>query len=111
MSAAMTLACHAALRLPQADRVLFKLCKHYALKVRVDFDPLAADIHFPYGRCRLKREGELLLIHGQAASPEALAQVRHVMDEHLALMARNPQLRLDWQDTTPIPQEIGRAHV
>jgi hypothetical protein len=87
----------AAVTLPQADRVLFKLCKHFALKVPVAFDSAQADIDFRFGRCRVQREGDRLDLHCDADSAEALERVQFVLDEHLALMARDRQLAVAWQ--------------
>ncbi len=87
---------YAQVSVPQAERVLFKLCKHYAIKVAVVFDAQRADIDFRYGRCWIEREGECLRIHCQASNAEALTQVQFVMDEHLGLMARDKTLRLAW---------------
>jgi hypothetical protein len=87
----------AAVTLPQADRVLFKLCKHFALKVPVAFDSVQADIDFRFGRCRVQREGDRLSLCCDADSAEALERVQFVLDEHLALMAREQQLAVAWQ--------------
>ncbi|RQR48935.1 DUF2218 domain-containing protein [Burkholderia sp. Bp9002] len=87
----------AELTLPQADRVLFKLCKHYAIKVPVVFDEHRATIDFPYGVCRMLRTEGLLSLRCEADAADKLAQIQYVMDEHLALMSRNRQLVVAWQ--------------
>lgn len=89
--------CIAELRLPQAERVLFKMCKHFAIKVPVDFDSQRADIDFRFGRCRIQREGERLRLHCEAGAEEQLRRVQSVLDEHLALMARDRHLTVPWQ--------------
>lgn len=88
---------HATLTLPDADKVLYKLCKHYALKVPVEFNHERAHVPFPAGTCDIQRQGDTLHLQCAAPSDEALARVLHIMDEHLALMARNPELQIPWQ--------------
>lgn len=87
----------AELCLPQAERVLFKMCKHFAIKVPVDFDSQRAEIDFRFGRCHIRREGERLRLHCEAGAPEQLSRVQAVLDEHLALMARDRELSVAWQ--------------
>ncbi|SMG02705.1 FIG00463362: hypothetical protein [Burkholderia singularis] len=83
--------------LPQAERVLFKMCKHYAIKVPVSFDEHRATIDFPVGKCYVIRTDDVLSIRCEADSADKLERVQYVMDEHLALMARNTQLTVDWR--------------
>ncbi|PAJ82733.1 DUF2218 domain-containing protein [Burkholderia ubonensis] len=87
----------AELSLPQADRVLFKLCKHYAIKVPVVFDAHRATVDFPYGVCRMVRADDVLNLRCEADAADKLEQIQYVMDEHLALMSRNPQLVVAWR--------------
>ncbi|WDD94330.1 DUF2218 domain-containing protein [Burkholderia sp. FERM BP-3421] len=87
----------AEITVPQADRVLFKMCKHYAIKVPVVFDDTRAAIDFPYGKCHVTRADDRLSLRCEADSTDKLEQIQYVMDEHLALMARNKQLVIDWQ--------------
>ncbi|MET3819804.1 hypothetical protein ACVK00_004235 [Burkholderia sp. PvR073] len=86
----------AAVSVPQAERVLFKLCKHFAIKVPVVFDTHCATVDFPYGVCRVVRTDDVLQLRCEADSPEGLAQVQYVMDEHLGLMSRNRALVVAW---------------
>ncbi|WP_175956204.1 DUF2218 domain-containing protein [Burkholderia sp. BCC0405] len=87
----------AEVRLAQAERVLFKLCKHYAIKVPVVFDAHRATVDFPYGTCRMQRTDDLVRIRCEADSADKLAQIQYVMDEHLVLMSRNRELVIAWQ--------------
>jgi bifunctional isochorismate lyase/aryl carrier protein len=95
---------HAAVTLPQAERVLFKLCKHFAIKVPVVFDAEQADIDFGYGRCRVQRDGDRLALHCSADAEALLHRVQYVLDEHLALMARDRALTMAWQRATEAPR-------
>ena len=87
----------AAITVPQAERVLFKMCKHFAIKVPVTFDTEQANIDFRFGRCRIQRAGDTLQLACDADSEERLLRVHHVIDEHLALMAKDKQLAVAWQ--------------
>ena len=95
----------AELCLPQAERVLFKMCKHFAIKVPVRFDTERAEVDFPFGSCLILRQGEQLDIACSALDEARMDKMRHVLDEHLALMARQPQLQPRW---LPSPRP-GRA--
>ncbi|WP_223871878.1 DUF2218 domain-containing protein [Candidatus Dactylopiibacterium carminicum] len=89
---------HSSVTLPNADKVLYKLSKHFALKVPVEFDDSNSRVQFPAGNCEIQREGDLLRLQCSADSKEKLAQVIRIVDHHLALMARNPELRISWTD-------------
>lgn len=91
------LASTADVTLPQADRVLFKICKHYAIKVPVVFDAHRAAIDFPYGTCRIVRTDDVLTMRCEADSAGKLEQIQYVMDEHLVLMSRNKRLVVEWR--------------
>ncbi|WP_010104754.1 DUF2218 domain-containing protein [Verminephrobacter aporrectodeae] len=87
----------ATITVPQAERVLFRMCKHFAIKVPVTFDSEHADIDFLFGRCRAQRTGDVLSLHCAADSVELLQRVQHVIGAHLGLMARDKQLAVAWQ--------------
>ncbi len=93
----MPLLSTAEVALPDAEKILFKLCKHYALKVPVRFDSSSADIAFPMGRCQVARTGEVLRMRCEAEDAEALDRVLFIMGEHLTLMAKNKALVIEWQ--------------
>lgn len=80
-----------------ADKVLYKLCKHFALKIPVDFDTEKAHIQFPYGECRIMRINNLLSLSCAAASREQLDKIEWVIADHLGLMLKNPKLTISWR--------------
>ncbi len=88
---------HARIALPNADRILYKLGKHFAIKVPVELDLNPASVPFAAGRCEILRDDNVLSMHCQAESTEALAQLIHIVDSHLALMARDPSLQVVWR--------------
>ncbi|BBH14489.1 MULTISPECIES: DUF2218 domain-containing protein [Chromobacterium] len=95
----MMLSSRAQLTTPNADKVLYKLCKHYALKVPVEFDSHQAHVHFPIGECRIQRQDDTLDMICAADAADKLAKIEFIMDEHLGLMAKTPDLKLDWAKT------------
>jgi hypothetical protein len=80
-----------------ADKVLYKLCKHFALKIPVEFDTEKAYIKFPYGECRIVRTDNVLSLACAAADRELLDKVEWVITDHLGLMVKNPGLAIAWQ--------------
>ncbi|MCX7208729.1 MAG: DUF2218 domain-containing protein [Proteobacteria bacterium] len=82
---------------PQADKVLYKLCKHFALKIPVEFDTEKAHIQFPVGVCLIRREQDTLHMQCQTDASDKLIQLESIIGKHLALMAQHPELELPWQ--------------
>lgn len=87
----------ASLNAEHADKVLYKLCKHFALKIPVDFDTEQAHIQFTYGECRIQRTDTVLNITCAAINAELLAKVEWVINDHLGLMMKHPELQIIWQ--------------
>jgi uncharacterized protein len=79
------------------DKVLYKLCKHFALKIPVEFDSEKAHIEFSMGICQIRREQDTLHLQCQADASDKLAAIESIVGKHLALMAKNPELVLQWQ--------------
>nr|WP_199066761.1 DUF2218 domain-containing protein [Chromobacterium sp. ASV5] len=84
------------LTVPNADKVMYKLCKHFALKVPATFDSETALIHFDDGDFRVQRQDDLLTLRCEAASADQLAFIQSIVDDHLGLMAKQPDLRVEW---------------
>lgn len=82
--------------LPDAEKLLYKLSKHFALKVPVKFDLNHASISFHAGECEIQREGQRLEITCRAESREQLEQVSQIISSHVALMVRDPAVQLNW---------------
>ena len=80
-----------------ASKYLQQLCKHFAHKVQVDYDPHNAKVSFPFGPCELEAVGGHLDMLCQAESEEGLSQMQSVLDQHLAKFAWREELSLDWK--------------
>ncbi|MDO5654062.1 MAG: DUF2218 domain-containing protein [Brachymonas sp.] len=94
----MSFASTSKISFPDAEKILFKLCKHYAIKVPVVFDSSHADITFAMGRCQIWREGDLLRMRCEADALHKLKDIQHIMDEHLALMTHDRALVICWHE-------------
>lgn len=81
----------------QASRYLQQLCKHFAHKLPVTFDPHAGEIAFSIGDCRLTAESDALRIVLTAASHEDMEQLKDVVVRHLVRFAFREELQVDWQ--------------
>lgn len=82
----------------QASRYLQQLCKHFAHKLPVTFDEHQGQISFSIGECRLKADGNALLIDLTAPTAEDMEQLKDVVIRHLVRFAFREELAVAWQD-------------
>ena len=61
---------------------LQQLCKHFAHKLPVTFDPAQGRIEFSLGTCDLAAEAGPLTMRAEAPDPTALAQLEQVVSRH-----------------------------
>jgi hypothetical protein len=90
-----------------ASKYLQQLCKHFAHKVVVEFDPHRARIDFPFGDCRMQADGEALRIDCVSPSPEALARTRFVIDDHLARFSWRERPEITWIEANEADHGTG----
>ena len=84
---------------PKASQYLQQLCKHFAHKTEVTFDPNQGQIALRSGPVSLAATVDQLIAIVTAPDLEALPQARHVIDKHLALFAHREGFEtLDWQE-------------
>lgn len=105
-----TLAATARAETEAAARYLGQLCKHFAHKLTVDYDPETKPgeglIHFPWGACRLRAVDGGLELEARASTEDELARVCRVMEDHLRRFAWRENLELSWTDgAAPQPQQ------
>lgn len=82
----------------KASRYLQQLCKHFAHKLPVEFDPQQGSIAFPIGTCRLAAEDAGLRLSCEASDAGQLAQLQDVIERHLVRFAfRENELAVIWQ--------------
>ena len=80
----------------QPSRYLQQLCKHFAHKLPVSFDPERGSIAFAMGRCLLAAREGVLELRAEAADPAALAQVENVVQRHLERFAFREPPAIAW---------------
>ena len=80
----------------EASRLLFKLCKHFARKIDVQFDERQAQACFPWGACHMQATAEDLVFRCQASSADTLQQLQTVLQAHLELLTRKAPLTCCW---------------
>lgn len=88
----------AAIPTEHASRYLQQLCKHFAHKLPVSFDPAAGSIGFDIGECRLQAEGGTLRLEAEAPDEARLARLKEVIASHLLRFAFREELTIDWRD-------------
>jgi uncharacterized protein len=89
---------HAEIATASASRYLQRLCKHFAHKLPVEFDPNAGKISFPIGDCDLAADGEKLSIDLTAPEAEQMPQLKDVVIRHLERFAFREELAVVWAD-------------
>lgn len=82
---------------PRASRYLQQLCKHFAHKLPVTFDPQAGHIAFPMGDCRLAAGEGRLELTVDAHDAVDLDRLQDVVARHLVRFAFREDLQIDWR--------------
>lgn len=87
---------------PHATRYLGQLCKHFAHKIEVIYDPDADPTHglarFAWGICHLRADEETLHLIAEGTSVEDTVHVARVIDDHLIRFAWREDLSIDWSE-------------
>lgn len=96
--AADKMTCLAVVETAHASRYLQQLCKHFAHKRPVSFDPGRGEINFAIGDCHLEAEGERLTMTLTSPDAEQMARLQNVVVRHLERFAFREDLKIDWQD-------------
>jgi hypothetical protein len=81
-----------------ASRYLQQLCKHFAHKLQVEFDPRQGVIPFSIGDCRLSADETRLHLDLIASDAAQLAPLKDVVIRHLVRFAFREELVVEWQD-------------
>ncbi|SHI34099.1 DUF2218 domain-containing protein [Wenxinia saemankumensis] len=83
----------------KASQYLQQLCKHFAHKIEVRYDPTSAEAALPTGPCIMAAGDDLLTIGVTAPDAEGLARAKAIVDDHLARFAhREDFTTMDWTD-------------
>jgi hypothetical protein len=88
---------HAEIATASASRYLQQLCKHFAHKRPVEFDAAQGSIGFDIGECRLRADGERLLLDLVSPDGTQMSQLENVVERHLVRFAFREDLAIAWQ--------------
>ena len=83
---------------PSAERLINRLCKHWAHKLEVEQSDQQATITFSTGACLLRAEPERLLVSIETLEEEHLDQLEGVVESHLVRMAKDEPLEIVWEN-------------
>lgn len=81
----------------QASKYLQQLCKHFAHKRPVSFDPRKGDIAFAIGDVHLEAEDSTLNIALSAPDDARMAELQDVVVRHLVRFAFREELTIEWR--------------
>lgn len=81
----------------RASGYLQQLCKHFAHKIEVQFDPKAGLIKFPFGQCNLTADLSVLDLTVTAETQSDLTKACRVIGSHLERFAFRENPKIDWQ--------------
>ncbi|HWK12791.1 MAG TPA: DUF2218 domain-containing protein [Rhizobiaceae bacterium] len=87
----------ALVRTDHASRYLQQLCKHFAHKLPVEFDPERGLIRFAMGDCRLKAEDGGLRLEIEAPNPDDIERLGNVVANHLIRFAFREEMQVEWK--------------
>jgi hypothetical protein len=80
-----------------ASRYLQQLCKHWAHKFPVEFDPNHGAIELSLGRTVMDADAAALHIAVTAENAEALERLENVVADHIKRFAFREELAFDWR--------------
>lgn len=81
------------------ERIINRLCKHWAHKLEVEYTAQDAKIVFPEkGTCLLHAEADKLSVSIETLEEEHLDQLEGVVESHLVRMAKDEELVVVWEN-------------
>lgn len=83
--------------MPEAQRYLQQLCKHFQHKRPVTFDERSGQIDFPMGDCRLSASDDTLTISLSAPDDARMAELQDVVVRHLLRFAFRDPPKIEWR--------------
>ena len=80
----------------KASRYLQQLCKHFAHKVDVTFDPNQGSVSFPFGQCEMKADDSKLHVTLECENEDHLQRAMFVVTDHVKRFGFREELSVDW---------------
>jgi len=87
----------AEIKTEHASRYLQQLCKHFAHKLPVTFDPNKGRISFPFGDCDLTATDSVLTLSLTTPDASTLPRLQEVVANHLVRFAFREEMTVDWR--------------
>lgn len=94
---------HARIAAENPQRLIKRLCNHWRHKFPVQLDEQGGVIELPIGRCNLRAVEGYLNAHLESADQDKTRQLQKVVADHLARMAGEERLQIDWQSEAGTP--------
>jgi uncharacterized protein len=88
---------HANVATAHASRYLQQLCKHWAHKFPVEFDPNHGMIDLSLGRTVMDADGAALHITVSTDEPASIERLESVVADHIKRFAFREELAFDWK--------------
>ncbi len=88
---------HAVIATDEAARFVRMLCKHFAHKVKADWDDNSGWVEFAMGLCEMRAAPDELHIQCQAANQSELEEVADTIKSHFERFAQRQGLLLNWR--------------
>jgi hypothetical protein len=92
----MMLEKHAVIATDEAARFVRMLCKHFAHKVKADWDEQRGWVEFAMGRCEMRAKASDFQVRCQAANQSDLEEVADTIKSHFDRFAQRQGLILNW---------------
>ena len=77
-----------------AEKYLNRLCKHFNHKVDAEYGDGKGSVDFKFATCQMSAANDQLTITCQADSPEKMARVKYVIEDHL--------IRFTWKEKVKV---------
>lgn len=89
---------HTEIATAHASRYLQQLCKHFAHKLPVEFDPAQGSIAFGPNQCRLAADEARLRIELTVPDAEEMPRLQDAVVRHLVRFAFREELAVAWRN-------------
>ena len=93
----MMLEKHAVIATDEAARIVRMLCKHFAHKVKADWDEESGWVEFAMGRCDMQAKASDFQVRCQAANQSDLEEVADTIKSHFDRFTQPQGLVLEWR--------------
>lgn len=83
---------------PSAERLINRLCKHWAHKLEVEQADQQGKITFATGTCLMHADADALVVAIETLEEEHLDELEGVVERHLIRMAGDEKLVVVWEN-------------